>query len=86
MVDSVNKKHQGVHIYPQIPQNLDIYVQNMAGVPSLSNSPFGFEYHAGFHSSHSNISHFDIITPFPLFVSSNCFFKLKNKAISKKVK
>ena len=29
MVDSVNKKHQGDHIYTKIPQNLEIYDQNL---------------------------------------------------------
>ena len=29
--------------------NLEKFVQNMAGVPSLSNSPSGLAYHAGFH-------------------------------------
>ena len=28
----------------------------MTGVPSLSNSPSGLAYHAGFHSLHSNKS------------------------------
>ena len=32
----------------------------MTGVPSLSNSPSGLAYHAGFHSLHSNKSPFDI--------------------------
>ena len=31
----------------------------MTGVPSLSNSPSGLAYHAGFHSLHSNKSPFD---------------------------
>ena len=37
--------------FSKILQNLVKSVQNMAGVPSLSNSPSGLVHHSGFHSN-----------------------------------
>ena len=73
MDDRANKKHQCIHIFSKLFLNFPKFSKffrnfpkfreicpEYSGVPSLSNSPSGLAYHAGFHSFHSNKSPFDI--------------------------